>query len=148
MCPAFGDAPAVGKKAAGTGLGPPERPLKNQPGGSSGGFPPLSRIFGEKKFPSLPVFVKADPTRRRRQGREGFRDGFVPGWDALRGLSRLEFDPEKSRGERGGFIPKNTTTLPPTPRGMENPISPSTLPNLPRARPPPARSLPVGNIPS
>lgn len=45
------------------------------------------------------------PFWESRQGHrtapEGFENGFVPGWDTPRGLSRPQFDPEKSRASRG-----------------------------------------------
>lgn len=133
-------------------MGPPERSLLNQQAGSSGAFHPYHEFSG-KKIPSIPDGrIRSSGAGKNRTVCEGFGDGFVPGWGTLRGLSRPEFDPEKIPGERGGFILKNTTTA--TPRGMENPISPSTLwrRHLSAAQTSsdshcPAYSLLLGNIP-
>lgn len=93
----------------------------------------LITIFQGKKIPSIPVLVNLDlpapPARTEQLGRDlgmglspaGTPRGASPGWNSTQ---------KSPWGERGGFIPKNTTATP-TPRGMENPISPSTLPNLP-----------------
>lgn len=123
-CPAVGDA-SVGRKKGWNRFGATGMfPVKSA-SGKFWSFSPLSRIFREK-IPSIPDGrIRSSGAGKNRTVCEGFGDGLVPGWDTLRGLSRPEFNPEKIPGERGGFILKNTTTA--TPRGMENPISPSTL---------------------
>lgn len=84
---------AVNVSRLGRCLGGREKGMGKSARGKFCTFPTLSRILsGKKKFPSIPAFVNLD-----LPAQEGFRD-------TLRGLSCLEFNPEKSLGRGEGWI--------------------------------------------
>lgn len=96
-CPALGDA-SVGRQKGWNRFGATGTLSVKSASGKFWSFSPLSHIFREK-IPSVPCRrIQSGAAGKNRAVREGFGDGFVPGWDTLRGLSWPEFDPEKSRG--------------------------------------------------